>query len=176
MIITALYYALPGFVANMMPIFVRRRFRFLAVPVDMGRRLGSRQIFGSHKTYRGFVFGILGAVATACLQAVVYKNGWLHGVAYVDYSRPVLLGAALGLGALTGDLVRSFFKRRAGLKPGAKWFPWDQLDYVIGIVAFAPVVRPFTWQMALALLILGPILHIAVTRTANLLGLRKEKW
>ena len=42
------------------------------------------------------------------------------------------IGLLLGSGALIGDAVKSFFKRKEGIKPGNRFIPWDQLDYSIG--------------------------------------------
>src|SRR4051812_27852644 len=53
-----------------------------------------------------------------------------------------LLGAWIGLGALSGDLVKSFAKRRRGILPGQAWIPFDQIDWLLGALAFAaPVLR-----------------------------------
>ncbi len=178
LIIQTLYYALPGMVANMMPILVRKRFGFLAVPVDFNKKLAGKKIFGTHKTYRGFVFGILGAVLIAYAQHTLYMHGILANISYIDYARTsfLLVGAALGFGALFGDLARSFFKRRAGMAEGARWFPWDQIDYPLGIVLFSLLVKPMTWEMMLILVVSGAILSMLATRTAYLLKIRDEKW
>ncbi len=177
-ILTTLYYVLPGLVANMMPILVRKCFSFLAVPVDFNRRFRGRPIFGSHKTYRGFIFGIIGAIAISFIQMVLFNNGLYLSITYIDYSRIsfLLVGFAFGFGALFGDLVKSFFKRRVGMKEGSRFIPWDQLDFVVGIIAFSFLIKPLTWQMALVLLILGPILHVMATKIGYFLKLRKEKW
>ncbi len=178
MIIQTLYYALPGLVANMMPVLVRKRFGFFAVPVDHGRMLFGKKIFGTHKTYRGFIFGLLGAIIVAFIQTLLYKNGILVKISYIDYSWTsfILIGAALGFGALFGDLARSFFKRRAGIKEGDRWFPLDQIDYTLGISLFSLLVKPLTLLMFTVLVISGAILSILATRSAYLLKIRDEKW
>ncbi len=33
---------------------------------------------------------------------------------------------------MTGDAVKSFFKRRAGVPPGGRWIPADEIDFIIG--------------------------------------------
>jgi CDP-2,3-bis-(O-geranylgeranyl)-sn-glycerol synthase len=48
----------------MSPVLVRRRFSVLAIPIDGGRTLGGKRIFGDHKTWRGLLAGIVvGALA-----------------------------------------------------------------------------------------------------------------
>lgn len=176
MIIQALYYALPGLVANMMPILVKSRFKYLDRPVDFGLMLGNKPIFGRNKTYRGLVLGLAGGVAVAYLQMLISEARLLTELEYLNYEAPVMFGLVLGGGALLGDLVKSFFKRRLGIEEGKRFLPWDQMDYVIGIVLFSFLLKPMTGGMIATLMIAGPLLSIAATRIGYALGLRKEKW
>jgi len=178
MVITTLYYVFPGLVANMMPILVRKCFKSLDVPVDHGIKLGGKPLFGSHKTYRGFIFGVLGAIIIAYLQKLLYVNDIWTSIAYIDYSvvNPIILGAALGFGALFGDLIKSLVKRRVNVKPGKPFIPWDQLDYIFGIIIFCAIIEPMTIGMIITILILGPLLHIIVSRIGYYLKIRKQKW
>jgi CDP-2,3-bis-(O-geranylgeranyl)-sn-glycerol synthase len=178
LILTTLYFALPGMVANMTPILVRKWMKSLAVPIDLGKKLGGKPIFGNHKTYRGFIFGILAAILIAYLQVELYRRGLLHSIAYIDYGRTcfICLGVALGFGALFGDLVKSFFKRRLNVQPGKHWFPWDQIDYALGIIAFSWFIKPMTLWMMIVMLIAGPVLSILASRIGYLLKVREQKW
>jgi len=59
-------------------------------------------------------------------------------------------------------LVKSFCKRRMGIAPGKSWFPWDQIDWVVGTMVMSwPVVRWTIWEVA-ALVFLGLGLHLLV--------------
>jgi CDP-2,3-bis-(O-geranylgeranyl)-sn-glycerol synthase len=178
MIFETLYFALPGLVANMAPILVKNHFKPLAFPIDRGLRLKGKPILGTHKTFRGFVFGILAAILVALCQRMLYVNGLLRSWSYVDYGETsfIYIGVALGLGALVGDSVKSFFKRRFGVKEGDRFFPWDQIDYTLGISAFAFLIKPLTLLMLFELLVAGLLLHIITTRIGYFTGLRKEKW
>jgi CDP-diglyceride synthetase len=42
---------------------------------------------------------------------------------------------------MTGDAVKSFFKRRLGITPGKSWFPFDQLDFVLGAILFVSIIK-----------------------------------
>ncbi len=33
-------------------------------------------------------------------------------------------------------MVKSFFKRRLGIKPGTMFQPWDGIDYMVGSIIF----------------------------------------
>ena len=178
LILTALYYALPGMVANMTPIIVRKWMKSLAVPIDFGKKLGGKPVFGGHKTYRGFIFGILAAILIAFLQVELYRRGIFRSISYIDYGSAcfICIGAILGFGALFGDLVKSFFKRRLNVRPGKRWIPWDQVDYSLGIIVFALFIKPMTFWMVVTMLIAGPALSILTSRIGYLLKMRESKW
>jgi CDP-2,3-bis-(O-geranylgeranyl)-sn-glycerol synthase len=74
------------------------------------------------------------------LQAYLYQsNSFFQSVSIVDYSRvnPLILGSLLGLGAIIGDSVKSFFKRQFNVAPGSSWVPFDQIDYILGGLIFS---------------------------------------
>lgn len=177
-IIAALYYALPGLFANMAPVIFRNRFSWLAKPVDLGKRLGDKPIAGSHKTFRGFVTGIGLAILIAWFQRILFLDGFFLSISFLDYAQVniILFGSLMGFGALFGDLVKSIIKRRLKKRPGERFFPWDQLDFVIGIIIFSSIIKPMTPGMMAALLIAVPLLTIVVNHTAYLFKIRDEKW
>lgn len=59
-----LYLAFPAFAANMAPVIAAKLkiLQNIANPIDSGRRLRGKEIFGSHKTWRGFVVGVAVAI------------------------------------------------------------------------------------------------------------------
>lgn len=125
--IAALY--APAMAANMAPVFARKYniFPRLNKPIDFGFYWRGERLFGAHKTIRGFIVGaISGAIVGVALYLVVDTHP------YDYFSRAVVYGAVVGFGALAGDSVKSFFKRRFGIKPGTLWVPFDQIDFAIG--------------------------------------------
>ncbi len=62
----------------------------------------------------------------------------------------------LGMGALAGDAVKSFFKRQIGAKPGNMWPPFDQIDFVVGATVTTSWLVPISYQhFFLAMLLIG---------------------
>lgn len=161
---------IPAGVGNMAPVLAARipLMDRLAQPIDHGASWRGIRIFGDHKTYRGYVSGIiLGALAATALHRV--------GIFGDSLATTALMGAVLGFGALLGDSIKSFFKRRAHMPSGKSWFPFDQLDYIIGgLVCIAP------WQIFSPAQI-GVIavtyfsLHILSTNLGFLLGLKQDR-
>lgn len=176
-LVMCLWLALPGAIANMMPVFVAR-IPFLAIPVDFGKSMRGRRIFGDHKTFRGFFFGILSALVVAYLQSILYQYPAIQKISFIDFSEThfAVFGFLIGFGVLFGDLVKSFFKRRMHIAPGKPWFPWDQLDLVFGALVFVSFIKIPSWQMIAFFIIAGPLLHLGFNYAGYILKIKKSKW
>jgi len=177
-ILQCMYFMLPAYMANMAPIIVRKRFKFLAKPLDFGISLKGKRVLGANKTLRGFIFGILFAVITTFIQFLIKDNAVFYYMTLpaLDYSKWLLLGLLLGSGALIGDAVESFFKRRVGIQPGKPWVPFDQTDFVIGALVFVSIVYMPKWYVIISILLISFLLHFITNHIAYLLKIRKEKW
>lgn len=130
--LAALLFFLPAGAANMMPILAAR-IPMLAdwtTPLDFGQLYRGKRIFGSNKTWRGLIVGSICAGITALIIFNYYPQVANASIAFWQ-------GIAMGVGALLGDAVESFFKRQRGIGPGTSWFPFDQTDYIIGGLLFA---------------------------------------
>lgn len=164
----SLYFFLPAYCANMAPVLFRW-IPFLDKPVH-------QKLFGAHKTWRGIGAAAIMGTLVFGLQKYLYVVGFRQ-FALIDYSDfSWWLGFFLGLGAILGDLVKSYYKRKDKIPPGEPWIPFDQLDFVVGGVIGSFFIYVPTTEVVLVLLIVSPFLHIAATRIAYWLGLRKEKW
>ena len=82
----------------------------------------------------------------------------------------------MGFGAIFGDMVESFVKRRINFKPGKSLIPFDQLDFVIGALIFIYPIIILSVNKIITILILSFILHIIVNHLAFYVGIRKVKW
>lgn len=176
-ILQAIYLMLPAYVANMSPVFLRQ-LSFLGGPVDFGHSLGGRRIFGDHKTIRGVVSGVIFGIIIVWLQKYFSSAGApLAILPYGDFSTTdvLLYGLALGGGALGGDLIKSFFKRRFGVEPGKSWPPFDQIDSAIGaLVALSPLYIPSLKLVAIIVVVSG-LLSVSTNIIGYGLGLR-DTW
>ncbi len=137
-----LYFFLPAIMANLAPIFAAyyRVLPSLDRPLDGGLTLRGQPLFGGHKTIRGLITGVIAASIIGLLQG------------------NFILGLAMGIGAIWGDAIKSFCKRQLNIAPGARWSPWDQIDFVIGAIIFSfPIVpqSPFFYLTAILFVGLG---------------------
>lgn len=138
-------------------------------PIDFGRNFSDgRRVFGDGKTWRGLVVGILAGIVSGLV--LIWGAGQFPGA---DLPRHTLLSVVLlATGALLGDLVKSFFKRRLNRERGSKWPVADQYDLVAGAFLLLLVGDPgwlfatVTIPVLVVILIITPVLH----RATNIIG------
>lgn len=168
LLVDALMTFLPAGIANMTPILAAKTplLKQWNTPMDCGARLHGVRIFGDHKTWRGFIVGTILGTAWGLI--------WFYAIRHNPLAQALSLGFLISAGALLGDAIKSFFKRRVGVDSGKSWFPFDQADYIFGgLLCSAPVLRP---SLALTLSIIGIYfgLHILVSYLGYLLGLKRD--
>ncbi|MHA1958748.1 MAG: CDP-2,3-bis-(O-geranylgeranyl)-sn-glycerol synthase [Candidatus Thorarchaeota archaeon] len=178
----ALWIGLPAWIANSTPvIFGGGR------PIDGGRlfRDGYR-ILGDGKTVRGFFAGVFWGTLTALAQYIAAPFVRTEMEIYLVVTPEmdailfmgVLVGFLLALGALVGDLVGSFAKRRVNLGSGAPSPVLDQLGFIIMALVFAaPFFAPRPDYPVVAVLVLMTlILHWISNVGGYMLGFKKHPW
>ncbi len=186
-ILSCLYFFLPAYFTNMASSLVKKHsfLKFLDKPIDSGKKFKEQPIFGSHKSWRGLIFGIVIGFLVVFSQKFLYQFPTVQKISFLDYQKIniYLFGFLICFGAIFGDLLFAFIKRRLKLKPGARFFPFDQINYVIGAVLFLTpyfwfysYIKGFSIWMWIALFILTFFLHIIINRLGYLLNLHKDKW
>lgn len=178
-IITTIFFLLPAYFANMAPVIFNNMgwLNFLAKPIDGGFKLNNDYIFGFNKTWRGLVSAIIVGVIITGIQSLLYSNSYFNGISLINYHRNWLVfGFCAGTGAILGDLIKSFFKRRVHIVSGKSWPVFDQLDFIIGFfVATYWLVMP-NWQIVIIAFLITLILHPLTNIIAYFLKLKKVWW
>ena len=175
----ALWFFLPAGVANAAPVFASKipGLKKWSTPIDFYKKHNDKRILGNNKTWRGLCFGIFAAVITLLLQKYIFAiSPWLQSqVSLIDYSNVnLLLGFALGFGALAGDAIESFFKRQVEIPSGDAWFPFDQIDYIIGGCLFSALVYSLPLLNYLVILIVWFFIHLISSYIGFLLKLKNK--
>lgn len=180
LLLQSVYFVVPAYFANMAPVLAKKLnlLKKMNFPVDMNATFYRKPIFGRHKTFRGLIVGITTGIILAYIQTSLYNLSFFKWISITDYSNPFLLGFLLGMGAMLGDLLKSFFKRRIGIPLGRPFIPFDQIDFIIGAYIF---VIPFYYSVLSLNLVITSIvvsffLHILVNHVSFYLKVRKEKW
>ncbi len=171
LIIASLYFILPTYLANMCPVIAGK------LNLPLGKPISTKK-FGSHKTWRGFYSGYIGAFTVLVIQYMLHQQGNFLEYSLIEYSElNIFLYALLfSLGAVAGDIVKSFFKRKVKIKAGAPWIPFDQIDLIIGSYIFLFPVFIMPWQTLLTLLVITPFLHFLANLLAYAFRLKKVWW
>jgi len=165
MFLQLLYLMVPAYVANMAPVFARK-IPWNA-PMDFGLSLNGVRLLGSHKTWRGFIAGSVAGTLAGVLVSLIY---WPFAFSAVTWS------VCASVGALLGDAVKSFFKRRLKIRSGLPWVPFDQIDYSIGALALGSLVFFPGAKAALIIIVVSMFAHVVVNHVAFFWGIREEKW
>ena len=120
---------------------------------------------------------VLVGVLVFLLQKWLFKFELFYNISLIDYSDfSLLFGFLLGSGAILGDLVGSYFKRREEIKEGESWKPWDQLDFVIGGLVLSWFVYVPKIEVVAVLFVLSPFLHVLFCRFGYWLRIKKSKF
>lgn len=157
----ALKFIFPAYCANGAPVLIGG-----GLPMDLGRKLrDGKPVFGKNKTFRGFFAGLIVGTFVGLIESVVFNY-------------PVLFGLVTTLGAIVGDLTGAFLKRRLDIPPGGLLPVVDQLDFIVGALAFSWPSFPYMLSLELSatVLIITPPIHFLMNYAAYKLGFKKNPW
>jgi len=148
-------------------------------PIDLGKKYSDgNRIFGDGKTFRGLFTGILAGIITGL--TLIWLAGRFPGMGLPEHT--LLSVTLLATGALLGDLVKSFFKRRFNVERGAKWPIADQYDLVAGAFILLLLLDPawlfatVTFPVFLVILIITPVLHRATNIIGYVFRIKEVPW
>jgi CDP-2,3-bis-(O-geranylgeranyl)-sn-glycerol synthase len=183
--VVVLWVLLPTYVANAIATLPRGR----GPPMDFGRiwRRDGRRVLGPSKSWSGFLTGALGAMPVGLLEA------WLiliapPNLAIVPRFGPTVAAAVpvvalLTFGAMGGDALGSFVKRRLDRPSGARTYLLDQLPFVlvpilVGLLLFPWLFVPafVSWQAVIWVAVFTLGLHAAFNWVGYWAGLKKVPW
>jgi CDP-2,3-bis-(O-geranylgeranyl)-sn-glycerol synthase len=160
-LLIAIYVAIPTYVTNSTPVLLGR-----GTPIDRGKKfVDGRPMLGTNKTVKGFTYGFLLGSVAALGEAVLFEKYLL-----------VLAGIVASLGALLGDLLGAFVKRRLDIPPGHPLPVVDQLDFILGALLLTARLLNVTAGAVLILVIATIPIHLFSNAIAYMLRLKKRLW
>ena len=175
----------PAYIASALATLPRGR----GPPMDFGRvwRGDGRRLLGPSKTWSGFLVGGLAALPFGLIEAwailAAPPNLMLVPVLAPTVLAAVPFVALLTFGAMAGDALGSFLKRRLGRESGSRAILLDQLPFVfvpigLGLAAYPGVFVPVfvsAWGI-LWLLVFTLGLHTLFNWIGYKAGLKKVPW
>jgi CDP-2,3-bis-(O-geranylgeranyl)-sn-glycerol synthase len=165
----------------MLPAYIPNNVAVLAGggrPIDNGLTLDDgKRILGDGKTWRGTAVGTAVGVVVAL---VLNQLNPFVGIAAAPF--PIAAAVSLSFGAMLGDILASFLKRRTGRERGASFPVVDQLDFAAvallstAIAATGWFLETFTVPVLAAVIVVTPVLHVSTNALAYAFGLKDEPW
>lgn len=148
-------------IANGAPILAENLLqRRLDHPIDFGVTfIDGRQLLGRSKTIRGFVAALVITAAGASLMGF-----------------PATLGALIGFGAMCGDLVSSFLKRRLGIPPSGMALGLDQIPEVLLPLLLVKSTFGLEWIQILKMTLLFLVFELLISRILFRMRIRKQPY
>ncbi|WP_435078371.1 CDP-2,3-bis-(O-geranylgeranyl)-sn-glycerol synthase [Halococcus sp. AFM35] len=150
-------------------------------PIDAGRTLEDARVLGDGKTWRGAAAGTLAGITLAlALNGIAPAVVTATGLVLPTFPPAAIV--ALPLGAILGDTLASFLKRRTGRSRGAAFPGLDQLDFLLGALALTALAATawftatFTPGVLAVVLVLTPLFHVTANVVAYRAGLKSEPW
>ena len=140
-IIQALWLVLPAYIANASALVFGG-----GIPIDFGKKWkDNRRILGDGKTWQGLLIGTFIGMTAGFGLSVVSKYAVIINFPitindFMGYPMMIPIIFSLCFGALIGDIIESFFKRRIGKDRGDNWIPFDQLDFILGVLFFSLLI------------------------------------
>ncbi|MCK5476852.1 MAG: CDP-2,3-bis-(O-geranylgeranyl)-sn-glycerol synthase [Candidatus Aenigmarchaeota archaeon] len=173
-ILQSLWFILPAYIANSSAVFFMGE-----KPIDFGKNYkDGKRILGNGKTFEGTLGGLLVGTFVGFLQYILFKHFYASMTLYQFMPYSIALGFALSFGAMAGDIVESFVKRRMDIQRGGEII-WDKFDFLIGSFLFAYLFFDMSllsvWHI-LFLLIFTPIIHRLFNMLAYSLKLKNVSW
>jgi hypothetical protein len=163
------------------PVLKWDLFKSLTTPVDGGRTLRGRRLFGDNKTWRGALFMTAGpAIAAVALHRLPWYRQRLPE--QIRDANPVLVGALLGVGVFGGELPNSFAKRQLDIPPGGQRRDAagiaislaDQADFAVtSLLLLRPVWR-WSARDAAEVLAVVTAVHLPLNVVGYAIGARKS--
>ncbi len=158
---SSLLILLPPMIANMVPTLLK--MKYWNNPIN-------EKIFGKNKTWRGFGGAIVAGTLSYFVLVKVNMIALLGNFNYI-----ILVGFLFSLGAIGGDLIKSFFKRKIGIQAGESWVPWDQIDYVLGAIILTYFVYEYEFSQIIFMLVLGGIISALAHRVGYIVKINSAK-
>ena len=165
-VIRLIIFILPAYFANAAPTAFRTGV--IETPMDFKMKFwDSRRILGEGKTWSGFFIGI--CIGTLSGFVLEYFGLW---------EWEIEAAFLLSLGAMVGDSVGSFLKRRLRFGRGKPFYIVDQLSFLVFALAFSSPFWPkaLDWSGFLLLAFVTVILHLVTNIIAYKIGLKKVPW
>jgi len=167
------WFIAPAYATNAFPPLARGK-----IPIDCGKTFCGKRIFGNGKTLEGTIAGIAFGIIIGSIQIYFQSSipAVIDGVALnlAVMTFPIII--LLSIGALCGDIIGSFIKRRINIRRGESAPLLDQLGFLIFAFIFASLIYSISIFIIIALIILTPVIHLIANIVGYVAKVKSEPW
>ena len=176
----------PAYIANSVAVLTGGKY-----PIDQGKIYSDgNRILGDGKTWSGLLGGTLGGIIFGMLLDAGDSRMALEHLTSEEYEKslwgnnPILIFFLLSFGALFGDMLASFYKRRQNLQRGDKFALLDMYDFIIMALLLCFIFQRDWllswildgWAPLFTIMVLTPFLHRGVNIIGYKMGVKNEPW
>lgn len=163
-VVSFMIFILPCYIANATPVILKNIFPF-KTPIDFGKKFfDGMRILGDGKTYEGFISGVI--------------VGSLIGTILTYFDLHTIHGSiVLSVGAMLGDCLGSFIKRRFKIPRGKALPLLDQLTFVITALAlYNFLIASISLEYYVLSILITLPLHLLTNYIAYIIKLKEVPW
>jgi CDP-2,3-bis-(O-geranylgeranyl)-sn-glycerol synthase len=171
----------PAYVANSAPVLLSGWG-----PLDRNALFADgKRLFGDSKTIRGTLGGIAAGLLVGAFFSYmlpIYMNDMPLLAEKINrevgQNDKMAITFLMVIGAIFGDLLGSFFKRRLDIGSGEPFFVTDQLLFILTAVLFSSLALGLflsVYELAI-IIVITFIVHIIANVIAHRLNLKKVPW
>ncbi len=168
-VLNAIFFVLPAMFANVTPMLFGG-----GLPMDFRKNwFDERRILGNNKTIRGFIAGCVGGFLMGILTM-----WWFNNIVDAGFTLTLANGFFQGMGAVIGDVVGSFIKRRRNIPSGGSLMVVDQTGFMFFGLLFGLIgVNPlYPWIYWIIMLPLAAVVHFAANAVSYIMGWKDVWW
>ncbi len=157
-------------------------FKFLDIPLDLGKSINGKRIFGDNKTFKGVAIMVSVAILVSNALYLLYKNGYAPYIGSIFSESPIFIGTIYSFSYIAGELINSFIKRQMNISSGKISYSkfrnfqafFDLSDGIIVVVLVLIIFTSVSTDYLLAAGFIGIFLHYLTDVFMNRLGLKQE--
>ena len=166
-VFNAIFFVMPAFFSNVNAMLFGG-----GLPMDFRKNwFDGRRLFGNNKTMRGFAAGFIAGFLMG-----IFVSFWFKSVVDVPFVVPLTNGFLQSFGAVTGDVVGSFIKRRLNIPSGGSLIIMDQIGFIVFGLAFARIDSAFPWTYWVIIIPLALVVHFAANAVGYTMGWKDVWW
>lgn len=172
-IVNAFWLIAPAYATNAFPLLLKGK-----KPLDFNHYLFGNRLLGDGKTIEGttggIIFGVFIGIVLLLFQPYLTEFLSTYNISLFQHDTLTIL--LLSIGAILGDIIGSFIKRRFSIPRGKSVLLLDQWDFLIFSIFLLSFYKSISVDVLIFLLIITLFLHLLFNFIAYVLKIKQVPW